>query len=573
MNRRSNVRLTALMAVSVFMITAVVAFVGFRLSNNSVSAATLTDYGNVMSDYTIRDYNSMSETDIQAFLTRVNGCGNRNYSDYVYLSTTRPQYTWHWRDGHFVCISEERFEVAQPTRSWSSRYNVWYDDFTASPRFGDALAPGEGASAASIIYKAAQDYKINPKVIITFLQKEQGLITDPIPNSRDYGVAMGYNCPDSGRCPADENDRGFSTQVFHMAKRLDEYMSGDLNYFPGNYYVFDGQIVYIRNTATAGLYTYTPHISDKINLYRIYTGWFDGINGEGYSPLSVPRNMRLKTTVRRINPYTEETVDVLEKGMIRKFVTKIALKSGGWCLRTEYSTYNYMDACIKLSDLEDYYDAFQTPRYMRLKRETNRVNPYNGEVFDTLERGRVLRYTTKIYTNGKWYYRTQHMTDHSMDVVVPADCLEEVYYEPFNKPRYLLLDNDADLVNPYSGEKVGSLRGGEAIKYTSKILINNKWYYRSEDSTNKREDVVVDSGSLTELPDYEAFINPRSLITSEKVDRINPYTGEKYDELEEGRTLEYTTKIFINEEWYYRTRHMSENGMDVVVPASSLSEL
>ena len=282
MNRRSNVRLTALMAVSVFIITAVVAFVGFRLSNNSVSAATLTDYGNVMSDYTIRDYNSMSETDIQAFLTRVNGCGNRNYSDYVYLSTTRPQYTWHWRDGHFVCISEERFEVAQPTRSWSSRYNVWYDDFTASPRFGDALAPGEGASAASIIYKAAQDYKINPKVIITFLQKEQGLITDPIPNSRDYGVAMGYNCPDSGRCPADENDRGFSTQVFHMAKRLDEYMSGDLNYYPGNTYIFDGQSVYIRNTATAGLYTYTPHISDKINLYGIYSGWFDGIDKEDY---------------------------------------------------------------------------------------------------------------------------------------------------------------------------------------------------------------------------------------------------------------------------------------------------
>ena len=292
MNRRINVRLTALMVVSVFIITAVVAFVDFRLSNNSVSAATLTDYGNVMSDYTIRDYNSMSETDIQAFLTRVNGCGNRNYSDYVYLSTTRPQYTWHWRDGHFVCISEERFEVAQPTRSWSSRYNVWYDDFTASPRFGDALAPGEGASAASIIYKAAQDYKINPKVIITFLQKEQGLITDPIPNSRDYGVAMGYNCPDSGRCPADENDRGFSTQVFHMAKRLDEYMSGDLNYFPGNTYIFDGQPVYIRNTATAGLYTYTPHISDKINLYRIYTGWFDGINDNYRGELEISKRFK-----------------------------------------------------------------------------------------------------------------------------------------------------------------------------------------------------------------------------------------------------------------------------------------
>jgi len=248
--------------------------VGFLVNNADVGA--LSDYGNVMSDFVMRDYNSMSISEIQSFLTSVNSCDDTNYDKYAYLNSTLP-YHWHWANGHFVCMSEERFEVAQPTKSWSETWQVWYDDFTSATRFGDYLEPGEGMTAAEIIYTAAHDYEINPKVIMTFLQKEQGLITDPIPMNWDYNVAMGYNCPDSGNCPVDERDKGFSTQVFHMARRLEEYLDGDLNYWPGNTYNFDGYSVYIQNTATAALYTYTPHVSDKVNLARIYEGWFGDI--------------------------------------------------------------------------------------------------------------------------------------------------------------------------------------------------------------------------------------------------------------------------------------------------------
>ena len=81
-----------------------------------------------------------------------------------------PSVFYHIKDDHFVCLAEETF-----------------GEGTA---YGDDAPDGE--TAAHIIYQAAQDYKINPQVLIVLLQKEQGLITDSWPNSRQYRSETGY---------------------------------------------------------------------------------------------------------------------------------------------------------------------------------------------------------------------------------------------------------------------------------------------------------------------------------------------------------------------------------------------
>ena len=67
-------------------------------------------------------------------------------------------------------------------------------------KFGDGTTIGEGQTAAEIIYQAAQDYKINPQVLIVLLEKEQSLITDTYPNTKQYRSATGYGCPDTAAC-------------------------------------------------------------------------------------------------------------------------------------------------------------------------------------------------------------------------------------------------------------------------------------------------------------------------------------------------------------------------------------
>lgn len=539
-------------------------------SNDEVDAANMAafDPGYIISDYQMGNYSSMSEGDIQNFLSSKGRCGNTNFGGVGtrvdYFSDSTPPTTWHVTNGRTVCLAEENMN---------------------------------GESAAHIIWQAAQDYRINPQVLIVLLQKETGLITDPIPNSWDYQRATGYGCPDTAECSS--KYYGFKNQIRNAAWLFRYTLDNGYSRYPiGNVYVqwnpnagCGGSVVNIRNNATSALYRYTPYQPNASalassygggdgcaafgnrNFYSYFEDWFGGITNEGYVGLDVPRNMRLKRDAERINPYNGNVVDVLEKGMVRRFVSKIVISSGEWCLRTEYSTVNGMNACVKISDLEDYYTDFQKPRYMRLKNQSNRINPYNNEIYDTLEKGRVLEYSTKIYINGKWYYRTRHMSDYNQDVVVLADDLEEVSYEPFITPRYLLLTTDTNMVNPYTGEKIDLIKKGKIIKFTSKILIDNKWFYRSEDSTRKGDDVALISDALIEVPIYQNFITPRSLILNKDTERINPYSGEVYDRLEKGRVLDFTTKIIINGTWYYRTRYMSDLKMDVVVPASSLNEL
>ncbi len=220
--------------------------------------------GNIISDYVMGDYNSMSEVDIYNFLKSKNACNDTNLSKATYYSW----HTYHIENGHFVCMADESFD---------------------------------GESAAHIIWQAAQDYRINPKVLIVLLQKEQGLVTDTWPNfDLQYRSATGYGCPDNAEC--DTKYYGFKNQVREAAKFFRKNLDGDplwTNYPVGyNSIAFNpdagcgSSVVYVENLATGALYTYTPYQPrDEVlnnapgsefpcsaygnsNFYRYYTDWF-----------------------------------------------------------------------------------------------------------------------------------------------------------------------------------------------------------------------------------------------------------------------------------------------------------
>ena len=73
-----------------------------------------------------------------------------------------------------------------------------------------------GINSANIIYNAAQQYRINPEVLIVLLQKEQGLVTDTWPLSVQYRTATGYGCPDGAAC--DSQYYGLTNQLQWSAK-------------------------------------------------------------------------------------------------------------------------------------------------------------------------------------------------------------------------------------------------------------------------------------------------------------------------------------------------------------------
>ena len=260
MTRRRNYRNQILSVVFIFAAISSFFFIKNLNQTQNTNAYSLDNFdpGFIISDYVMGDYNSMTEQEIQDFLTSKNSCSNTNYEYYEYLSSN-PKYKWHWKDGHFVCLSEELF--------------------------GDGEIIGEGDTAAHIIWQAAQDFQINPKVLIVLLEKETSLITDRIPNDGDYRKATGYGCPDTAACS--EKYYGFKNQVRSAASLFHTVLSGGWTNYPlgVNYIQYNpnkdcgGSEVNIRSLATSALYRYTPYQPNEGALAAGYGTTYCGAYG------------------------------------------------------------------------------------------------------------------------------------------------------------------------------------------------------------------------------------------------------------------------------------------------------
>lgn len=264
-----------ILVIFIFCMVSTLSFLSTQHMHES-SAASLSGFkpGNIISDAVMSNYNSMSKDAIQQFLTKKNPCNNTNVAQYQSLKNQYPHLDWHFENGHFVCLSQERF--------------------------GDGNTIGQGQTAAEIIYQAAQDYKINPQVLLVLLEKEQSLITDTYPNSRQYQSATGYGCPDTAAC--DSKYYGFKNQVRNAAALFRNVLDKGYSAFPektkGVYVGYNPNSacgrseVYIENRATAALYRYTPYQPNAAalnagygsgdscsaygnrNFYLYFTDWF-----------------------------------------------------------------------------------------------------------------------------------------------------------------------------------------------------------------------------------------------------------------------------------------------------------
>lgn len=189
----------------------------------------------------------------------------------------------------------------------------------AAPEFKRALGDlnpelARKRSAAELIWDASRTAGINPQVILTTLQKEQGLVTGgntttPERIQRALDHAMGFDCPDSTGCGQLFN--GFYFQLFGnvdtennrylgSARSLMKSFSapagrgpliggrdsrvGDTITLGNTLGGFEGvqpqQSVVLRSRATAALYRYTPHVfNGNYNFWRFFTDWFKYGNG------------------------------------------------------------------------------------------------------------------------------------------------------------------------------------------------------------------------------------------------------------------------------------------------------
>jgi hypothetical protein len=141
-----------------------------------------------------------------------------------------------------------------------------------------------------ILYKVQQSCGISARVLLTTLQKEQGLVTSKSPTEFSLSRAMGYGCPDSNTGTCDAKYYGFFNQVYSAAWQYHRYSFPTPwgNYQPGSavsilYHpkTSCGSLrVTIKNNGTAALYNYTPYVPNEAALANLY-GTGDGCSSYG----------------------------------------------------------------------------------------------------------------------------------------------------------------------------------------------------------------------------------------------------------------------------------------------------
>jgi hypothetical protein len=261
---------TAYVSSRILVIGLFLAVATVSLHPNKVMALSGTSFqpGHIIDNDIFTNDNAMSVQDIQNFLNAKVGTCDTN--------GTEPSNHWDSSAGRYYTHAEWGALNGSPA-PFTCINEFIENTTTLQNNFSNPLAPIPGGiSAAQIIWNAAQKYQINPEVILTTLQKEQGLVTDNWPWVGEYQHAMGYVCPDSSGCSSGYAD--FYKQVDGAAWQYKYYLThpGAFNYWTGNNYIqynpnvsCGGSIVDIQNTATAALYIYTPYQPDAAALVNL----------------------------------------------------------------------------------------------------------------------------------------------------------------------------------------------------------------------------------------------------------------------------------------------------------------
>jgi hypothetical protein len=240
-------RLRALVLLSLSLLAAALALCGPALAATGLSAASLGPYAGalarlqasattsppagatfdpdmVISDRTFRAVGSMSQAQVQSFLTAQTGI----------LKTY------------------------------------------AAPDISGIVKP-----ASQIVWEAAQAFGVSPKVLLATLQKEQGLLTGTAPTAKALDWAMGCGVPDSG--VLNTAYKGFGKQLWYGAQSLS--VDGAAWHAGITRKCGDGTVS-PANVSTCSLYTYTPWIAGNQLFWTVYWRYFGDPIGDVTPPVT-----------------------------------------------------------------------------------------------------------------------------------------------------------------------------------------------------------------------------------------------------------------------------------------------
>lgn len=558
----------SIVAFTVLLSLGFIALLANQADHSQAADMSRFDPGNIMSDSVMANKNSMSKQQIQEFLLHKNPCNNHN----THLIHRHPKLKFSIRDGKFVCMAKEVFN---------------------------------GESAAQIIWQAAQDYSINPQVLLVLLEKEQSLVTDTWPSHIQYQSATGFGCPDTAAC--DSQYYGLKNQIRNAASLFRQVLDGGWTNYPlGRNYIYynpnkacGGSEVNIQNRATSALYRYTPYQPNQAalnagygtgdgcsaygnrNFYALFTDWFGTTSGISWEAMSEPRWMQLNKDSQKVNlSQMQAAGEILHKDRQLKLVSKTMI-NGTLYVRTEWDHKRSNPQAIKFSDLTEIgyvaiKPAWKMINYEGVHKYIARQERWVGidDRSAKFKKATIVKVVESITINGRISYRTEFDKNNGIDLsftenrLSPVNTLLPIYRNPQAINDILPVRVDGSRCSPIKKHSIVPLRG-KAILGGKEVLsttlgsdnINNYCFIKPGD--------VYAVDAITFLQ----FEKPRNMKLTRDVARTNLYTNAVVDTLNKGRVIHFSTKIVVHGKVYYRTSFNSLHNEPYIIDATAVTDL
>ncbi|OGY44446.1 MAG: hypothetical protein A2729_02165 [Candidatus Buchananbacteria bacterium RIFCSPHIGHO2_01_FULL_39_14] len=337
---------------------------------------------------------------------------------------------------------------------------------------------GVNKKAAEIIWQAAQESQINPRVLLATLQKEQSLITDLDPSQNQLDKAMGYRCPDDGVCSP--KTLSFGKQVDGAAWQFRQYLNQPnlWTYQAGQQYEIDGYQITPVNQATAGFYNYTPHYSGNKRFYQLYQEYF-GRNYPDGSLLKAndsPAVWLIESGTRRlitswgilISRFDPKKILVVPRLDLEKYETAPEIKFHNYSL-------------LKTPEGKIYLLVDTTLRYITSPEVFQRLGFNSDEVLEA-SIADLSGYTYGQEITSDSLYPTGALLQNKLSGGVYY--VESGVKQPIYSREIMAVNFKNKILTQVSAEELGKYPDGEPVKFKDGELIkadnNNKVYVISD---------------------------------------------------------------------------------------------
>ena len=214
-----------------------------------------------------------------------------------------------------------------------------------------------------------------------------------------------------------------------------------------------------------------------------------------------------------------------------------------------------------------------TPTWMSTNKNTNKtfvVDESNGPYLpQDLER----IFTSKTFSSGIWYYRTETDEKLKLDLGVSINDLTKKSFEELVRPRWILIKNDTQKVDPYTNQKNNLINSKTKLYFRSKITINGETYFRTREDTEQNSDFTIPAKDVAEI-EFEDFARPRKLQLKANSKKYHlPEENTVGDIHEVGLTRKFVAKMELNGNWYYQTEADHSSHSYTAFPAILLEEV